>query len=337
MVPAEARHTVTAMSALRALVAIGVVASGLCAAPVAQAQAYPSKPVRYIVPFPAGASPDIVGRLMADRLSRVWNQQVIVDNRSGAGGTVGAGIAARAAPDGYTFFQCNIASNAIAASLYAKLPYDATRDFAPITRIGTTANLIVVHPSFPATTVAEFVAHARANPGKLSYGSSAAGTSPHLGMELFNTLAKINVVHISYKGAPQAISDLMGGQVPIAVSNVPALLPPIQSGRARAIAVTSLKRAPQVPTTPTMDESGYKGFEVTSWYGLCAPAGTPAAVLDKVHTDLTRILQSQDVQQRMTELVIEPAPTTRAAFAAYITAETNRWAQVVKDAKLTPQ
>jgi tripartite-type tricarboxylate transporter receptor subunit TctC len=298
---------------------------------------FPLKPVRYIVPFPAGASPDIVGRLLSDRLSRLWGQQVIVDNRSGAGGTVGAGIAARAAPDGYTLFQCNIASNAIAGSLYAKLPYDPPRDFAPITRIGTTASVIIVHPSLPVNTVAEFIAHAKANPGKLSYGSSAAGTSPHLGMELFNTLAKINVVHIAYKGAPQAVADLIGGQVPVAISNMPALLPPIHSGRARAIAVTSLKRASQLPSTPTMDESGFKGFEVTSWYGVCAPAGTPTPLLDKVHADLSKILLAPDVQQRMTEMVIEAAPTSRAEFTAYTSAETKRWAQVVKDAKLTPQ
>lgn len=309
----------------------------LSGAGVAWAQSYPIKPVRYIVPFPAGASPDIVGRLMADRLSRIWGQQVVVDNRSGAGGTVGAGIAARAAPDGYTYFQCNIASNAIAGSLYAQLPYDPPRDFAPITRIGTTANLIIVHPGLPVNTVAEFVAHARANPGKLSYGSSAAGTSPHLGMELFSTLAKIKVVHIAYKGAPQAISDLIGGQVPVAVSNIPALLPPIQSGRARAIAVTSLKRSPQLPSVPTVDESGYKGFEVTSWYGVCAPAGTAAAILDMVNSDLSKVLRSADVQARMTELVIEAAPTSREAFAAFIAAETKRWAQVVKDAGVAIQ
>ncbi len=301
------------------------------------AQSYPSKPVRYIVPFPAGASPDIVGRLMADRLSRIWGQQVIVDNRSGAGGTVGAGIAARAAPDGYTLFQCNIASNAIAGSLYAKLPYDPSRDFAPITRIGTTASVLIVHPSLPVTTVAEFIAHAKANPGKLSYGSSAAGTSPHLGMELFNTLAKTNVVHIAYKGAPQAISDLIGGQVPVAISNIPALLPPIQSGRARAIAVTSLKRAAQLPTTPTMDESGLKGFEVTSWYGVCAPAGTAESVLNKIHADLSKVLLAPDVQQRMTEMVIDAAPTSREAFATFTRTETKRWAQVVKDAGLALQ
>ena len=320
-----------------AVVSACIAVTMLTGASAPRAAQFPAKPVRYIVPFPAGASPDIVGRLMADRLSRIWGQQVIVDNRSGAGGTVGAGIAARAAPDGYTLFQCNIASNAIAGSLYAKLPYDPPRDFAPLTRIGTTASVIIVHPSLPVNTVAEFVAHARANPGKLSYGSSAAGTSPHLGMELFNTLAKINVVHIAYKGAPQAIADLIGGQVPVAVSNIPALLPPIQTGRARAIAVTSLKRASPLPSTPTMDESGFKGFEVTSWYGVCAPTGTPLPILDKVHADLSKILLAPDVQQRMTEMVIDAAPTSRADFAAFMNAETKRWAQVVKDAGLALQ
>ncbi len=301
------------------------------------AQAYPAKPVRYIVPFPAGASPDIVGRLMADRLSRIWGQQVVVDNRSGAGGTVGAAIAARAAPDGYTLFQCNIASNAIAASLYAKLAYDPPRDFAPITRIGTTASVLIVHPSLPVATVAEFIANAKANPGKLSYGSSGAGTSPHLGMELFKAMARIDVVHIAYKGAPQAISDLIGGQVPAAISNIPALLPPIHTGRARAIAVTSLKRASQLPSTPTMDESGLKGYEVTSWYGVCAPAGTPAPMLSKLHSDLSKVLLAPDVQQRLTEMVIEPAPTSREDFAAFMRTETQRWAQVAQGAGLKPQ
>lgn len=306
-------------------------------AQLAVAQPYPSKPVRYIVPFPAGASPDIVGRLMGDRLSRIWGQQVVVDNRAGAGGTVGAGIAARAAPDGYTLFQCNIASNAIASSLYAKLPYDPPRDFDAISRIGTTASVIVVHPAVPVTTVAELVAHARANPGKLSYGSSGAGTSPHLGLELFKTLAKIDVVHIAYKGAPQALADLIGGQVPVAISNIPAYLPAIHTGRARAIAVTGLKRASQLPQTPTMDEAGFKGFEVTSWYGVCSPAGTPAALLNKLHADVSKVLLAQDVNQRMTEMVIDSGPTSRGEFAAFMRNETLRWAQVAKGAGLKPQ
>ncbi len=319
--------------------AVGVVATclGFIVATAVDAQPYPTKPVRYIVPFPAGASPDIVGRLMSDRLSRIWGQQVVVDNRAGAGGTVGAGIAARAAPDGYTLFQCNIASSAIAASLYAKLPYDHTRDFSAITRIGTTASVLIVHPAVPVATVAELIAHAKANPGKLSYGSSGAGTSPHLGMELFKTLTKIDVVHVAYKGAPQALSDLIGGQVPVAISNIPAYLPAIHTGRARAIAVTSLKRASQLPSTPTMDEAGLKGFEVTSWYGVCVPAGAPAPLLAKIHADASKVLLAPDVNQRMTEMVIESAPTSREEFAAFMRSETLRWAQVAKGAGLNPQ
>lgn len=247
------------------------------------------------------------------------------------------GIASRAAPDGYTLFQCNIASNAIAESLYAKLSYDPQRDFAPISRIGTTASVLIVHPAQPIGSVVEFIAYARTNPGKLSYGSSGAGTSPHLAMELLKTLAKINVVHIAYKGAPQALSDLVGGQIPVSISNIPAYLPPIQAGRARALAVTSIKRASQLPNVPTVDESGQKGYEVTSWYGVCALAGTPSAILKKLHADVTKVLAAPDVQQRMVELVIDPSPTSREEFAAFIRSETNRWAQVARDAGLVKQ
>jgi tripartite-type tricarboxylate transporter receptor subunit TctC len=267
----------------------------------------------------------------------MWGQQVVVDNRSGAGGTVAAAIGARAAPDGYTLFQCNIASNAIAASLYAKLPYDPLRDFAPISRIGTTSSALIVHPSMPVSSVAEFIVYARANPGKVSYGSSGAGSSPHLAMELFKSMTGIDVVHIAYKGAAPALADLIGGQVPVSISNIPALLSPVQSGRVRALAVTGARRVSQMPSVPTMTESGLTGFEVTSWYGVCAPAGTAAPVLDKLHADLTRVLQTPDVQQRLNDMVVDVAPTSREDFAAFIRAETLRWAQVVKDAGLMPQ
>ena len=316
---------------------VAAVAAALACPGGSFAQPYPVKPVRYLVPFPAGGSPDIVGRLLADRLSRMWGQQVVVDNRSGAGGTVAAGIAARAAPDGYTLFQCNIASNAIAASLYAKLSYEPLRDFAPISRIGTTSSALIVHPSMPVSSIAEFIAYAKANPGKVSYGSSGAGSSPHLAMELFKTMTGIDVVHIAYKGAAPALADLIGGQVPVGISNIPALLSPVQTGRARALAVTGAKRVSQLPSVPTMSESGLTGYEVTSWYGVCAPAGTPAPVLDKLHADLIRVLKMPDVQQRLNDLVVDVAPMRRDDFAAFIRAETLRWAQVVKAAGLTPQ
>ena len=305
--------------------------------PASWAQSYPAKPVRYVVPFPAGASPDIVARLITEHLSRKWGQQVLVENRSGAGGTVGAAFAARSPADGYTLFQCNIASSAIAPSLYAKMPYDHQRDFAPLSRIGMTASVLVVHPSMPARSVKEFIAYARANPGKLSYGTSAAGTSPQLAMELFKLTAKIDVVHVPYKGAPQALSDVIGGQIPTSVQTAPAVLPAIQAGRVRALAVTSLKRISQLPSVPTMHESALPGFEVASWSGLCAPAGTPAPVLDKVHADLTAVLRMPEIGQRLKDLVIEAAPTSREEFAQFIRAETARWGRVIKDAGIPQQ
>jgi tripartite-type tricarboxylate transporter receptor subunit TctC len=301
------------------------------------AQSYPVKPVRYVVPFPAGASPDIVARLLTERLSRMWGQQVLVDNRAGAGGTVGAAFAAKSAPDGYTLFQCNIASSAIAGSLYARMPYDHQRDFAPLSRIGTTASVLVVHPSMPMRSLKEFIAHAKAQPGKLSYGTSAAGTSPQLAMELLKLTAKIDVVHVAYKGAPQALSDVVGGQIPCSMQTAPAVLPAIQSQRVRALAVTSLKRIDQLPSIPTMNETALPGFEVTSWYGLCAPAGTPTPILDKVHADLTAVLRTPEIQQRFNELVIDVAPTSREEFAQFIRAESARWARVIKEAGIPQQ
>ena len=301
------------------------------------AQSYPSKPVRYVVPFPPAGSPDIIARLITERLSRMWSQQVVVDNRSGAGGTLGAAFAAKAPADGYTLFQCNIASSAIAESLYAKMPYNHQRDFAPISLIGKTPNVLVVHPSMPARTVKEFIAYAKANPGKLSYGTSAAGTSQPLTMEFLKLTAKIDVVQVAYKGAAQALSDVIGGQIPSSVQSVPGVLTAIQGGRVRALAVTSLTRIPQLPAVPTMHETALPGFEVNSWYGLCAPTGTPGPILDKVHTDLITVLRMSDIQQRFKDLVIEVTPTSRDEFAQFIRAESARWARVIKDAGIPQQ
>jgi tripartite-type tricarboxylate transporter receptor subunit TctC len=290
--------------------------------------------VRYVVPFPAGGSPDIIARVIGERLTRIWGQQVLVDNRAGAGGTVGATFAAKAPADGYTLFQCNIASSAIAPSLYTKMPYDHAREFAPISRIGLTPNVLVVHPSMPARTLKDFIAYAKANPGKLSYGTSAAGSSQLLTMELFKLTAKIDVVFIPYKGAPQSLSDTIGGQIPCTVQSAPGVLSAIESGRVRALAVTSLKRIAQLPSVPTVHETVLPNFEVNSWYGLCAPSGTPAPVLEKVHADLTSVLRTPDVQQRFSDLVIQVAPTSPQEFAQFIRAETARWAQVIRDAHI---
>ncbi len=301
------------------------------------AQTYPVKSVRYLVPFPAAGSPDIIARHLTERLGKIWGQQVIVDNRSGAGGTLGAAIAAKSPADGYTLFQCNIASSAIAESLYAKMPYDHQRDFAPISLIGKTPNVLVVHPSLPARTVKEFIAYAKANPGKLSYGTSAAGSSQQLAMEYFKLTAKIDVVQVAYKGAPQALTDVIGGQIPVSVQSAPGVLTAIQSARVRALAVMSAARLSQLPAVPTVHETVLPGFESSSWYGLCAPTGTPVPILDKLHADLTAVLRLPEIQQRMKDLIVEVSPTSREEFAQFIRAETARWARVIKDAGIAQQ
>ncbi len=307
------------------------------AAPPSAVPAFPNRPLRYVVAFAAGDSPDIVARLLGDKLTRIWEQQVLVENRTGAGGTIAGAFVAKAPPDGYTVLHCNIATNGIAPALYNRLPYDGLRDFAPISRIGTTPNAINVHPSMPVQSLKEFVAHAKAHPGKISYGHGGVGASPHLTMELFKSLAGINIVHIAYKGASPALADLIGGQIPAMISNVPALLPYVQAGKIRTLAVTSPNRIAQLPAVPTMIESGFADFVVTSWYGMCAPAGTPAPILDKLHTDLTRVLQMPDVKQRFADMVVEAAPQSREAFTAFIRGEMQRWAKVVKDAGIPLQ
>ena len=326
---------VAAWAASAALAAVAL--QSQAQTPSTGSNAFPTKPIRYVVAFAAGDSPDIVARLLGDKLSRLWDQQMLVENRTGAGGTIAGNFVAKAPADGYTLLHCNIATNAIALALYTKLPYDGLRDFAPITRIGTTPNALNVHPSLPVKTIKEFVAHAKANPGRISYGHGGVGASPHLTMELFKNLATIDVVHIAYKGASPALADLIGGQIPVMISNVPALLPYVQAGKIRTLAVTSPKRIPQLAAVPTMIESGFPGFEVTSWYGACAPAGTPAPVLDKLHADLLKVLQMPDVVQRFTDLVVEPASQSRDEFAAFMRAEATRWAKVVRDAGIPTQ
>lgn len=300
-------------------------------------QNFPSKPVRYIVPFGPGGSPDIIGRLLGERLTKLWGQQVLVDNRAGVAGVLGTAFVAKSPPDGYTLVQCNIASSAIAMSLYAKMPYDQLRDVAAVTRIGTTPNILTAHPSVPVRSVKELIAYAKSHPDKLSYASGQVGTSPQLSMELLKLMAKIQIVNIPYKIGSQGISDVIGGQVPVGMFNLQALVAPVQSGRLRALAITSVNRVPQLPSVPTLHESGFPGLDVTSWQGVCAPGGTPVAVLDKMNADITSVLRSPDVQQRLSEFAMEAAPTSREAFDQFIRAEIARWAQVIKDAGISQQ
>ena len=312
------------------------IAAAVCPA-ATWAQNFPNKTVRYVIPFDVGASPDIVGRLLADRLTRLWGQQVIVDNRVGAAGVIGSAYVAKAPPDGYTLLQCNIASNAIAVSLFSKMPYDQLRDIVPVARIGMTPNVVTVHPSVPIRSIKEFVAYAKAHPGQLSYSSSLPGTSPHLSIELFKQMAKIDVVNIPYRLGVQALTDTMGGQVPINISNFPLTVSPVQSGRLRAIAITTATRASQLPSVPTIQEAGFPGYDVSSWLGVCAPSGTPVQLLDKLNADINTLLGMPDVQQRLQEVVVEGPPTSRKEFDEFIRAEITRWAQVIKDAGIPQQ
>jgi tripartite-type tricarboxylate transporter receptor subunit TctC len=308
----------------------------ICPAP-SWAQTYPGKPIRWVIPFDPGSSPDVVGRVLAERLTRLWGQQVVVENRVGAAGTLGSAFVAKSAPDGYTLLQANIAPNAISVSLHAKLPYDQLRDFAPITRIGMTPNIITVHPSVPFKSIKQFIVYAKARPGALSYSAALVGTSPQLSMELLKLEMKFDIVHIPYRLAAQGVSDTIAGQIPVNVSNVPALIGPVQAGRLRALAVTSAQRVSLLPDVPTMQESGVPGFEVNSWYGVIAPAATPPPLLDKLNADITSVLRMPEIQQRLTEMVIPPSPTSRNEFDQFIRAEIARWARVIKDAGIPQQ
>ncbi len=298
---------------------------------------FPSKPIRYVVPFGPGTSPDIVGRLIADRLTRLWGQQVIVDNRVGVAGVLGTAYVAKAPPDGHALVQCNIASSAIAVSLFTKMPYDQLRDIAPVTRIGMTPNIVLVHPSLPVKSMKEFIAYARARPGQLSYASGLVGTSPQLSMELVKLISKIDLVNIPYKIASQGVNDTIAGQIPVNVSNFPASVAPVQSGRLRALAVTTATRVSQAPSIPTMQEAGLPGYDVSSWYGVCAPAATPAALLDRLNSDINSVLRQPELHQRLEELVIGGPETTREDFDQYIRVEIARWAKVIKDARIPLQ
>lgn len=313
-----------------------IAAAALMCAGASWAQSYPTKPVRYVIPFPAGTGNDIVGRVITERLSRLWNQTIIVDNRGGASGTIGAAFVAKAPADGYTLLHCNIAPNAISLSMIAKLPYEH-RDFAPITRIGMPPNVIAVHPSVPFRTIKDFVSYARANPGKLSYAAGTVGTSPHLTMEWLKLRLKFSIVHVPFKNAAQGTSDVIAGHLPVNITNMPFLIAPIQSGKLRALAVASAERQAQLPDVPTMREAGVPDFEVNSWYGVCAPAGVPTALLDKINADLHTVMRTPEVEQRLTELGMPPAPTTREEFDKFIRGEIERWAQVIRDANIPKQ
>ena len=320
---------------LHRLTGFGLVLLAACpAAYAAGAEDYPNRPVRMIVGFPPGGGTDIMARIIAPKLTEAWNHQVVIDNRIGATGTIGATLVARANPDGHTLLMGHLSSNAIAPSLF-KVAYDPTKDFAPISLVGSVPHVLVVHPSVRANSVKEVIALAKAEPGKLKFPSAGNGTPPHLAGELFKLMAGVDMQHVPYKGSGQSVADLLAGQVPLSFDSTPTVLPYLAAKRLRAIAVTTLKRTPVLPDIPTLDESGLKGYQVGSWYGMFAPAGTPAAIVRKIHADVQRALKAPDMQDKMDKLGTDDTVTeSPEAFRAMLLADIAKYAKVIKAANL---
>ena len=294
------------------------------------AASYPSKPLRYIVAFPAGGTTDLLGRLIGQKLTETWGQPVVIDNRAGAAGTVGSDAAAKSPPDGYTLLGATISSHSINTHIYSKMPYHPLKDFAPVTRIATVPNVLVIHPSLPVKNVKDFIALAKTRPGQLRFASAGAGTSQHLSGELFNMMAGVKMTHIPYKGGNFAMTDLIGGQIELAFENAPNCVPHVQSNRLRAIGVTTLTRARAIPDVPPIAEAGLPGFEVGSWQGLFLPAGVNPAIVNKLNVEVRRILALDDVRNRVVGLGAEVATTTPEQFVEFIRAELAKWEKVVK-------
>ena len=299
-----------------------------------QAQTYPNKSIRLIVTFAAGGGADFMGRLIGQKLGEGYRQTVVVDNRAGAGGAIGNEVVARAPPDGYTLLLGAAGPLVIAPALYQKLLYDTVRDYAPITLLASAAFALTTHPSVPATSVKELLALARANPGKLNYGSSGTGGAPHLAGELFQTMAKVKLVHVTYKGLSPAIIDLIGGQLDLIFADLNLVGPHFESGRLRGIAVTSAKRSSLIPGLPTVAEAGIGSYQAGTWYGVLAPAATPRDIVVKLNADINRILGNNDVRERLATQGAEGTQMTPEQFAAFIRSELEKWARLVKSANI---
>ncbi len=315
-------------SALLSLIACALVAS--VAAPPAQAQSFPSKPVRMVIPFPPGGPLDAVGRTIAQKLTEAWGQNVLVDNRPGAGGNIGADLVAKSAPDGYTVVMGALSTHAVNPSLYPKMPYDAIKDFAPISLVAVTPNVLVVNPSLPVNTAREFIAYAKANPGKLAFGSGSNGSAGHLAGELFKAETGADMLHVPFKGAAPAMQALLAGDTQLMFDNLASSTPQVKAGKLRALAVTTAQRSKLAPELPTLAEAGLPGFDITTWFGLLAPAGTPPDIIARWNSEVTRILNAPEVRERLLLLGVEPAPNSPQAFAQFIGSEMAKYARIVK-------
>ena len=308
---------------------VALCSSVFAIAPVG-AQSYPVKPIRYVVPFPAGGTTDILARIIGAKLTEAWGQQIIVDNRPGAGGNVGAEIAAKAPADGYTILGGTVSSHSINTSLYSKMPYHPLRDFAPITLLVTLPNVLVVHPSVPAKSVKELIALAKARPGQLRFASAGNGTSQHLSGELFMMLTGVKMIHVPYKGSAPASADLLGGQIELSFENSTIAVPFIKAGKMRALGVTTARRTGALPETPTIAEAGVPGFDVSSWQGVFAPAGTPLDIVKKLNVEIVRIIGLPEIQRRLADIGADPVGNTPEQFTAFIKTEIDKWQKVVK-------
>ncbi len=314
-----------------ALVLTAALALGLLAAPTgAAAQAWPLRTVKLVVPFPPGGPLDTIGRAIAQKLTVAWGQSVIVENKAGAGGNIGADFVAKSPPDGYTVVMGALSTHAVNPSLYAKMPYDAQKDFAPITLVAITPNVLVVNPSLPVHSVKELIAYAKAHPGKLSFGSGSIGSAGHLAGELFKVDTGVDMVHIPYKGAAPAMQALLAGDTQLMFDNLASSMAQVKAGKLRALAVTTARRSSFAPDLPTMAEAGVPGFDISTWFGLLAPAGTPEFIIEKWNLRVKEILSEPDMRARLLAQGAQPAPDTPAEFAKFIASEIAKYARVVK-------
>ena len=322
-------HTTARRTVLRAVAAASI---GAALLPTAfAADNFPTKPITMVVPFVAGGTTDILARIVGQALGEELGQPVVIDNRAGAGGNIGGQFAARSAPDGYTLFMGTVGTNSINEWLYKKMPFSPNKDFAPLTRVSNVPNLLVANPNQPFKSVKDLIAYAKANPGKVNFGSSGNGSSIHLSGELFKSLAKVDMVHVPYKGSAPAVTDLLGNQIAIMFDNMPSAIQHVRSGKLVPIAVTTAKRSPELPNVPTIAEAGLPGYEATSWFGMFAPAGTPAPVLAQLNKALVKVLNQADVAKKINEQGAETYSETPEQFAAFIQAESAKWGKVVKE------
>jgi tripartite-type tricarboxylate transporter receptor subunit TctC len=319
---------------VRMLLALALEVAAVPQPAVAQpAEVWPARPVRFILPFPPGGGTDILGRLIAERLTANLGQPVVTENKGGAGGNVGAEAAAKSAPDGYTIVLV-APSLAISPSLYSKLNYDPVKDFAPVSLVATVPNVMITNPDVPARTLAEFIALAKSRPGEMNFGSGGSGTSNHLAGELFNIVAGVKLVHVPYKGVNLAMNDVLSGRVQLVVIGVPATVPHIKAGKLRALALVAPQRSPVLPEVPTVAEAGLPKFDVTTWYGILAPAGTPRPIVTRLNAELAKIMHAPELKERLEALATDPVTSTPEEFAALIRREIEKWAEVVREAGL---